>query len=204
MSVCAIDFTTAPLTVFLDQLVCDDKDICQLAFERGSLTKLANLLKSITPSEASPGWDEDEPESVSRLREASTSTPPGINQLTARVQAALTAIAAIALFDNDIRNEMTDTLKLIPYIQNSLAHHHPGVRYAACQCVRALSRAVSVLRTNIVDSGLGLAVYQVFCKTDEDPRVRHAASSVICNLVNDFSPLKSVSCLASLRQPIVL
>ena len=53
----------------LDHLVCDEKDLCQLAFERGSLTKLASLVKSITPSEASPGWDKDEPESVARLRE---------------------------------------------------------------------------------------------------------------------------------------
>ncbi|EKM55266.1 uncharacterized protein PHACADRAFT_255760 [Phanerochaete carnosa HHB-10118-sp] len=154
-------------------LVCDDKDLCQLAFDRGSLTKLANLVRSITPSEPAPGWDEDEPESIARLREA-----------------ALTAIAAIALFEDDIRSEVTDTLRMIPHIQISLAHHHPAVRYAACQCVRSLSRAVSVLRTSIVDSGLGLSVYQVFCKEDEDPRVRHAASSVICNLVTDFSPMK--------------
>lgn len=52
-----------------DHLVCDDKDLCQLAFERNSLAKLANLVRSITPNEASPGWDEDEPESTSRLRE---------------------------------------------------------------------------------------------------------------------------------------
>ena len=52
-----------------DHLVCDDKDLCHLAFERGSLTKLADLVKAVTPSEAPPGWDEDEPESVARLRE---------------------------------------------------------------------------------------------------------------------------------------
>ncbi|KIP08711.1 hypothetical protein PHLGIDRAFT_103862 [Phlebiopsis gigantea 11061_1 CR5-6] len=159
----------------LYHLVCDDKDLCHLAFERGSLAKLADLVKAITPSEAPPGWDEDEPESVARLREA-----------------ALTTIAAISLFDTEIRGQVTDQLLLIPYILISLSHHHPCVRYAACQCVRALSRAVAVLRTNIVDSGLGLAVYRVFCKEDEDPRVRHAASSVICNLVTDFSPLRAV------------
>lgn len=108
------------------------------------------------------------------------------------IKAALTAIASISLFDNDIRSEVTDTHKLIPYIQASLTHRHIGVRYAACQCARALSRAVSVLRTNIIDSGLGLAVYEIFCKEDEDIRVRHVASSVICNLVPDFSPLREV------------
>lgn len=97
------------------------------------------------------------------------------------------------MFDDDIRSDVTDRLLLIPYIHISLAHHHVGVRFAACQCVRALSRAISVLRTNIVDSGLGLAVYQIFRKTDEDPRILHAASTVICNLVMDASPLQPVS-----------
>ena len=49
--------------------MCDDKDLCQLAYDRGSLRKLTDLVKSITPSEATPEWDEDEPESTSRLRE---------------------------------------------------------------------------------------------------------------------------------------
>ncbi|OBZ65761.1 Acetolactate synthase, mitochondrial [Grifola frondosa] len=158
----------------LYNLITDDKPLCQLAFDRGSLTKLACLVKSITPSEKTVEWEEDEPESISCLREA-----------------ALTAIAAIALFENDIRCEVTDSLRLIPAIQTSLSHQHVGVRYAACQCVRALSRAVAVLRTNIVDTGLGLAVYQLFLKQDEDRRVTYAASAVVCNLVNDCSPLQA-------------
>lgn len=97
------------------------------------------------------------------------------------------------MFDDDVRSDVTDKLLLIPYINISLTHRHIGVRYAACQCVRALSRAVSVLRTNIVDSGLGLAVYQLFRKADEDLRVMLAASAVISNLVTDASPLRAVS-----------
>ncbi|CAL1705500.1 unnamed protein product [Somion occarium] len=158
----------------LCHLVSDDKDLCQLAYERGSLNQLADLVKSITPSEPNVQWDEDEPESQACLREA-----------------AFTTIASIALFDNDIRCEITDNLRLIPYIQASLTHRHVGVRYSACQCARALSRAVAVLRTNIVDTGLGLAVYRIFLKEDEDKRVTYAASAVVCNLVNDFSPLRS-------------
>ena len=53
----------------VDYLVSDNKELCQLAFDRGSLKKLAELVKSITPSDAPPGWDEDEPESISILRE---------------------------------------------------------------------------------------------------------------------------------------
>jgi len=52
-----------------DYLITDEKELCQAAFDRGSLTKLSNLVKSITPAEKASDWDEDEPESMSRLRE---------------------------------------------------------------------------------------------------------------------------------------
>ena len=43
----------------------------------------------------------------------------------------------------------------------SCVKKHVGTRYAACQSVRALSRAVAVLRTNIVDSGLGMDILNI-------------------------------------------
>lgn len=117
---------------------------------------------------------------------------------------------------------MTDDLLLLPLVQAALGHRHAGTRYAACQCVRALSRAVAVLRTNIVDSGLGMAVFGVLgieCgegggepdsgKSKEkevegaednaerrrvgDRRVLGAALAAVCNIVNEFSPLRPVS-----------
>lgn len=96
------------------------------------------------------------------------------------------------MFDNDIRTAVTDEFKIIPAVQASLSHQYVGVRYAACQCARALSRAVAALRTNIVDTGLGMSVFQLFMKQDEDRQVMHAASTVVCNIVTDFSPLRSV------------
>ncbi|KAI0822769.1 ARM repeat-containing protein [Trametes gibbosa] len=155
-------------------LVSDNRVFCQLAFERNSLGTVASLISKITPIEKSVDDEEDEPESVSRLREA-----------------ALTAVAAISLHDNDIRTAVTDDLRLVPAIQASLSNPYIGVRYAACQCARALSRAVSALRTNIVDTGLGLAVFQLFMKEDEDRQVMHASSAVICNIVTNFSPLRT-------------
>ena len=108
-------------------------------------------------------------------------------------QAALSAIAALSLWNNDIRREVAENYSLIAIIRASLSHPHTGVRFAACQCVRALSRLVAVVRTSLVDSGLGMKVYGVFLNEGEDRRVMFAASSVICNLVNDFSPLRPVS-----------
>jgi hypothetical protein len=105
----------------------------------------------------------------------------------------MTAIAALLLFDNEIRREFKDPLSLIPAITTALAAPHVGVRYAACQCVRALSRAIATVRTSIMDSGLGLAVFRVFNNPAEDRRVTYAALCGVCNLLNEFSPLRSVS-----------
>lgn len=115
--------------------------------------------------------------------------------LFSRQQAALTTLAALTLFSNDIRRALTDDLSypFLPYIHISLvSHKHVGVRYAACQCVRALSRGVGVVRTGLVDSGIGLRVFEVFKKEGEDRRVLGAALAAVCNIVNEFSPLKPV------------
>ncbi|KAH9022341.1 armadillo-type protein [Lactarius pseudohatsudake] len=144
----------------LNYLVMDEKDLCQTAFDRGSIAKLSELVRR--------------PESLCRLREA-----------------ALTAIAVLSLADNDIRRDVTDVQRLLPPLATALTHRHTGVRYAACQCVRALSRSVAVTRTSLVDSGLGTALFAVFTKEDEDRRVVHAALAAVCNLVNQYSPLRA-------------
>lgn len=157
----------------LYHLVKDDKDLCREVYERGTLEKVVLLAKHITPLERTSEWEEDEPESTLALREAT-----------------LTVIAAISLFDNNIRREVADDLHLVPTIQVSLSHKNIGVRHAACTCLRALSRAVSIIRTNIVDSKIGMELFAIFKKEDEDSRVTFAALNTICNLVNDFSPLR--------------
>ncbi len=55
--------------IYVDHLISDDSRLCQFAHERGSLDQLATVVKAITPSEIQPEWDEDEPESLSSLRE---------------------------------------------------------------------------------------------------------------------------------------
>ncbi|KAL9708624.1 hypothetical protein Ac2012v2_008173 [Leucoagaricus gongylophorus] len=156
-------------------LVADDSALCSATFDRGCLEKLTAIVRDNTPEDNRSEWGEDEAESVSLLRES-----------------ALIAIAAISLFDNEIRRAVTDEFYFIPFIHTSLFHQHIGVRYAACQCVRALSRAVTVLRTNIVDSGLGMAIFTIFKRREEDANVLNAALSAVCNIVIDFSPLRPI------------
>ncbi|KAF4608317.1 hypothetical protein EYR40_000661 [Pleurotus pulmonarius] len=167
--------TRSKACFILYHLISDDSRLCQFAYERGSLDQLATVVKAITPSEVQPEWDEDEPESLSSLREA-----------------ALTTISAMSLFDDNIRREVADEFELLPLIQSCMTHRHVGVRYASCQCVRAISRSVAVLRTSLVDSGLGLQVFDIFKKEEEDRRVTSAALAAVCNLLNDFCPLRPI------------
>lgn len=206
-------------------MVSDNDILCHTAFDRGCLEQLGELIRSINPTDSDPvEWEEGEPESLASLREA-----------------ALIALASLALCSDDIRRRITDELGLLPCISRALrAKRHTGTRYAACQCVRAMSRAVSVLRTSIVDSGLGMDVLRIVLGQElgdryggssatpsvagstigkgkegsvkkskdedamdleegsrdglgEDRRVLGAALSAVCNIVNDFSPLRPVS-----------
>lgn len=124
-------------------------------------------------------------------------------------------IAAICLFDNDIRCQAIGEFDILPVLQTSISHRKPGVRCAACHCVRALSRTVAAVKTSVVDSGLGIRVVEVALgvtfkdekgsalgptkkvierdNREEDRRVINAALAAVCNLVTDFSPLRSVS-----------
>ncbi|KAF5323748.1 hypothetical protein D9619_012877 [Psilocybe cf. subviscida] len=230
----------------LHNLVVDDPALCHLAYERGCLSHLGALVLAISPPEPPPlDWEEGEPESIRELREA-----------------ALTALASLALHSDDIRRDITDSLRLLPAISRALRAgssssasaqlraKHIGTRHAACQVVRAMSRSVSVLRTSIVDSGLGMDVLRIVLGQGtelgdrwggsvsagssrsgisaaagggtppsssqhgkgrekdaeglahglrgtplwlgDDRRVIAAALSAVCNIVNDFSPLRPI------------
>ncbi|CAK5284745.1 unnamed protein product [Mycena citricolor] len=155
----------------LYHLVADHPALALTAYERGSVGLLAAVLRDI----AEPEDGDDEAESVSALREA-----------------ALTCLAALALFENNIRLALTSSSpSLLPTVLAALTHPRVGVRYAGCQCVRALSRGLAVLRTNIVDSGLGMGVFAVLMR-QEDKRVIGAALAAVCNIVNGFSPLRPI------------
>ncbi|KAG6901049.1 hypothetical protein C0995_001448, partial [Termitomyces sp. Mi166 len=311
----------------LYHLVADDASLCQAAFDRGCLAQLIGLVTALplppTPpsliaeaelvipgngngngqgvAAASAGGSRvyiPPPEDESKTEEEEVWCEPEGRALLR--EAALTAIAAISLFDNDVRRSLTEPAlhpsyhhpsttsffpssfstspptttasafspspsppapspsgppPLLPVLLAGLVHPSAGVRYAACQCVRAMSRAVAVLRTNIVDSGLGMGVWRRCVKGrvrasasasgkgtgegerertidraadgygygirarergsastgdgvnererererereewegEKDKRVIGAGLAVVCNLVNDFSPLRAV------------
>lgn len=105
----------------------------------------------------------------------------------------MNALASLTLLDNSIRTEVTDKLSMLPRISLCLSHPHAGTRLAACYCIRSLSRAVQVLRTAILDSGVSEILCKIVEDRDEDKRVTNIALAAMSNLVMNFSPLRKVN-----------
>ncbi|BGP53332.1 hypothetical protein JCM8202v2_000891 [Rhodotorula sphaerocarpa] len=79
--------------------------------------------------------------------------------------------------------------QLLPLILDSFVHPFVGVRAAACHCIRALSRSVSVLRTDMVESeAQGLLVWLL--REEENEVVKVTATAAVANLLLEFSPLR--------------
>ena len=79
---------------------------------------------------------------------------------------------------------------LLPHIVSSLKDPSIGVRAAACQCARALSRSANMLRTSLVDAGAADPLFDLL--SDEEDLVKITATATVCNLLIDFSPMKEV------------
>jgi hypothetical protein len=136
-------------------------------------------------------------------------------------EAALLALASLSFNYEPTRSQIADAAPpVLPLVCTALSHPSYGVRAAACQLARALSRTVAILRTSLVDSGVGEEVVETLRRevarrqlvAEDGPidtrdwdvtaeeelgnrawTVEVAATATICNLVTDFSPLKAVS-----------
>lgn len=137
-------------------------------------------------------------------------------------QGILLALAALSFQHEPTRISIADhEPSIFPFIRKSLSHASYGVRASACQLTRALSRTVAILRTSLVDSGVGEEVLrtlkreyqlvnyspawgtatlegnqaydQAFEEMEQHGMVEVAALATICNLITDFSPLRAVS-----------
>jgi hypothetical protein len=60
----------------------------------------------------------------------------------------------------DCREKVIEA-KVLPHIVRAMSHPSVGVRAAACQCTRSLSRSVKNLRTDLVDAGIETPLFEV-------------------------------------------
>jgi hypothetical protein len=156
------------------------------------------MLRNV-PKDSADDWTDDEPEYLSRLKEVGLIWTVSLLVLN-RVEAALIAIASLAMLRDDVRRELIDP-GIAPLLKSSMENSHAAVRYAACQCARALTRSIHVLRTSVIDSGIGASLFEIVKSSKEDHRIRVIALAGLCNLLNNFSPFREVSFLLYIDVP---
>ncbi|WVQ97812.1 hypothetical protein IAU59_004927 [Kwoniella sp. CBS 9459] len=185
------------LCFILAALVADDATLQKSAAERCCPTLIVGMLHTINQDEAKGELGND---AASRSREAT-----------------LLALASLAMQYEPTRALIADyNPSVFPHLLSALSSPSYGVRAAACQLARALSRAISILRTSLMDSGVGEEIVKLL-QTETDRRnrlhveaagtgesegrdengnnfwtVEVACTAVICNMIADFSPLKAI------------
>eukprot|EP00762_Andalucia_godoyi_P001132 ANDGO_02086.mRNA.2 Uncharacterized protein C26H5.04 len=102
---------------------------------------------------------------------------------------SLLAIATLIPALSDTKGHLPEA-KLLTRVVELLSGSNADLRRAACVFVRCMSRSVRQLRTSLVDAGVAGPLLSLL----DDPResVRIGASSALCNLVIDVSPMKQL------------
>lgn len=131
-------------------------------------------------------------------------------------EAVLTALASLASTKDEYRKTIIEN-GVVPFVIESLKPYHSlptggdsdikveanrqgpspqienpsGVILAACAATRSLSRSVTTLRTSLMDAGVAAPLFVLL--KHHDVNVQVAATTVISNLVLEFSPMREVS-----------
>jgi hypothetical protein len=202
----------------LATLVIDDQELQKHAVDGGAIKRLSQLLKeTYNPIQENvrPMWHVDGEEKTTNTDAQSADCmlgSPGYSPIHCHVmryrENILKALAALVPFKDEYRKAICEN-GVVPYIidslkpcskdpldtsnpKNTAADGNPTpTLLAACGAARMLTRSVSVLRTSLIDAGVATPLFALI--RHQDTEVQIAATSVICNLALDFSPMKEVS-----------
>ncbi|GAA5826292.1 hypothetical protein JCM11251_007244 [Rhodosporidiobolus azoricus] len=117
-------------------------------------------------------------------------TPAALEEDARVREGILLSIASLSALYEPYRRLVLDT-SLLPPILSSLRHPIVGVRAAGCHCIRALSRSVNILRTDLVEAHAEESLVRLL-REDENEVVKITASAAVANLLLEFSPMRNV------------
>ncbi|OTF77687.1 hypothetical protein BLA29_000927 [Euroglyphus maynei] len=106
-------------------------------------------------------------------------------------QAAFKVFASLGANDEDIRKRIIETKNLMDEVMNGLEDSNLKVKLAALRCLHSMSRSVQQLRTMFQDHAVWLPLRTLLQSPTYE--IIMLASSVLCNLLLEFSPSKQVN-----------
>jgi hypothetical protein len=200
----------------LATLVMDSQKLQKAAVDCHAIKKLSQLLKETfdpLPGNGAGMWNPEKTTSPGfhgmdseGLRGDNAPTPLARHTMKLR-EGVLQALASIAPFDDDYKKAICDQ-GVVSYIIDSLKPYPPPLSrtdngsnnlniilgnaastlLAACGAVRVLTRSVMVLRTSLIDAGVGQPLFALLSHIDVEVQI--AATKVVSNLAVDFSPMR--------------
>jgi hypothetical protein len=200
----------------LATLIMDSQKLQKAAVDCHAIRKLSQLLKETfdpLPRNGAGMWNPEKTNSYGfdvldsdGLRGENAPSPLARHTMKLR-EGVLQALASIAPFDDDYKKAICDQ-GVVPYMIDSLKPYQPpssrtehgpnnlnvlsgnaaSTLLAACGAVRVLTRSVMVLRTSLIDAGVGPPLFALLSHTDVEVQI--AATKVVSNLAVDFSPMR--------------
>lgn len=189
----------------LSRLVIENLDFQKAAIDAGAIKKLAATLKKVSESPSGGGNGLINGDTPYVPQEPPFKSNPEYSHRMKVKEGVLRCLANLGLFSDDYRRKIVDAgvLKTVvgaclkpltpiasppPPENNSAEGNPPSVLIAACGCIRALSRSISILRTSLMDAGVALPTFSLVRHDNDDVKI--AATAAVCNLVLDFSPMR--------------
>lgn len=187
----------------LTELVIQNPYLQRVATDSGAIIKLATFL---VPQEVSSNDLANNDSNVASLKSRpykrpfehrdtkSLASSPPIDQYGDYLSPldrsdVLSALAAL-MDEYDPARDAVIAQNILPVIVDGLSDSNYAVVRASLRCIRALSRSVKILRKDIAKECLGEHILRLLDSDDES--TRHCASATICNLVLEFSSMRTV------------
>lgn len=137
-------------------LVSESEMLQKAASEVDAIAKLAQSLISLGATSNAMAVE-------SPLSDSASTSPQHTTVMTHQDrlrESILLALGAACSLREECRKQVIDA-KVLPVIVQCLESPLVGIRAAACQCTRSLSRSVKNLRTSLVDAGIATPLFKV-------------------------------------------